>query len=244
MKKEILKVFSLTIALCMVTGCNSITVETQTQETEAPVITTVTTENTEETEGIKYCEIPEGMTFEDLKGLIYYNGVQLHLPCTIDEIVSLCDEVELDLYGDEYEYEDTDGIKKTYVVTDVASLKKFDKDGNFIDSISIGTRYGDLNNYNDICKFYSFNVGDGENNTLNYCFYKDLLSFNGIQYGDDFSKVKDLLGEPSLEQLHSNGNVWFCMYYFKENDKIICFEFDGTEEGKFTSARFFYEEKN
>ena len=223
-KKHILKALSLLAAVCITAGCNgSTTTETTTTTaTTTAEITTVTeqaTITTEETNGIKYCEIPEGMTFEDLCGLFYYKDTQLNFPCTLDEILALDEEFQ------ERFYSENKSVSKVF---------KSDENGFDLDSIILGTN-GDLNSVVDVSKYFSFNVT--VTNLEHYSFYKDVLSFNGIHHGDNFSEVIELLGEPCYEDID------FCYYYFKESNKEILLEFTMFDD-KFRDARFIYKEED
>ena len=215
-KKHILKAFSILTAVCVTAGCNGSTTAEITTVTEQSI---VTTEDVGETNGIKYCEIPEGMTFEDLCGLFYYKDTQLKFPCTLDEILALDEEF---IAG---EYEEARRFTCIY---------KYDDNGVILDFIGMSTN-GDLNSYEDISNRFIFNVGSG---STEYSFYQDVLSFNGVHRGADFSAVKELLGEPSYEENRC------CGYYFRQDNKSISLEFSYTENYKFEYACFGYEKGN
>ena len=110
-KKHFSKALALLAAVCITAGCDG-GAATETTTSAGTTAITSTEENLNEKE---YCEIPDGMTFEDLCGLFYYNDVQLKFPCTLDEILALDEEFELDLYGVEYEDMET--------VYEIASLE-------------------------------------------------------------------------------------------------------------------------
>ena len=206
-KKHILKALSLLVAVCITAGCNGsamaeTTTTTATTTAEITTVTeqaTITTEDVEEANGIKYCEIPEGMTFEDLCGLFYYKDTQLKFPCTLDEILALDEEFQERFYSEN---------------KSVSKIFKTDENGFDLDSITLGTN-GDLNSNDDVSKCFHFvNIAK---ESQEYSFYQDVLSFNSVHYGDDILLIKELLGKPGYEE------TGYCNYYFYKENKSIFF---------------------
>ena len=219
-KKHILKAFSLLAAVCVTAGCNgSTTAETTTKTTTAEITTVteqsiVTTEDVGETNGIKYCEIPEGMTFEDLCGFVYYKDTQLHFPCTIDEILALNENWKTDKnYG-------VDGDKSSTIIYEV------DEDGNEQPCFIVGTySEGSLENFEDVSTQFAFGT------TMDYAFSDGGLSFAGIKGGDSVAEVEKILGEASEE--YEDG----CCYSYIQNDMELLLTFD-YNENNFTSMTY------
>lgn len=216
--KNILKVLSLLAAVCITTGCNeSTTAETTTTATTTAEITTVTeqaTITTEETNGIKYCEIPEGMTFEDLCGLIYYKDTQLHFPCTIDEILALNENWKTDKnYG-------VDGDKSSTIIYEV------DEDGNEQPCFIVGTySEGSLDSFANVSTQFAFGT------TMDYAFSEGGLSFAGVKGGDSAIEIEKKLGEASTE--YEGG----CCYSYIQDDVELLLTFD-FDENNFTSMTY------
>ncbi len=120
---------------------------------------------------VNYTAPPDGMTTDDLCGILYYNGKQLQLPLTADDFLTLNDEWKLD--------EDVDDSAHIYFYHD-NKYKGFaiytHKEGN-------ARLYEDMNRY---FHFSRFDIGG--------------FSLNGdIEIGDDYSEFKAFFGEPSGE---------------------------------------------
>ena len=221
-KRQILKALSLLAAICIAAGCNASTaVETTSAvditATTTAEITTASAEVMAETEagqgeieeinGKKYCKIPEGMTFEDLCGLVYYKDTQLHFPCTIDEILALNENWGTDkFYGKE-------GGKDAAQVYDYSNSDK----GQYV--CTLGTiSDGNLEIYEDVSLHFHFSTDYTEDAGF---------TFNGVKNGTDMSEIKSVFGEPIYEDLG------YSCYEFMEDAKEAILEFR-FKDNKFT----------
>lgn len=206
-KKHILKALSLLAAVCITAGCNGNATAEITTVTEQA---TITTEDVEETNGIKYCEIPEGMTFEDLCSLFYYKDKQLQFPCTIDEILALNENWKTDKnYG-------VDGDKSATLIYEL------DGQGNEQPCFLVGTySEGSLESFVDASTQFVFMPYD-------YAFNSG-LSLAEINVCDKVLEVSDILGKPSCEE------PGYQCYYFKNDDKKLKLDF-GYDESNITDV--------
>lgn len=215
-KRQILKALSLLAAVCIAAGCNGNTAAETTNAvditaTTTAEITTTSAEVTAETEagqgefeeinGKKYCKIPEGMTFEDLCGLVYYKDTQLHFPCTIDEILALNENWKTDKnYG-------VDGDKSSAIIYEV------DEDGNEQPCFIVGTySEGSLDSFADVSTRFVFMPYD-------YAFNSGLSLFVEINGYNKVLKISDFLGRPSYEE-----SGYQC-YDFKNGDRRLKLDF-------------------
>lgn len=104
MKKHILKMLSVIIALCAVSGCKE-NAETEITTTIVAQTTTAATTavTTKETIDEKYTfqPFPDGWSAEKISALIEIDGIPLNFPCTADEFKSQNKNItlgELDIY--------------------------------------------------------------------------------------------------------------------------------------------------
>lgn len=72
----------------------------------------------EELKNKDYCEFPDGMTYEDICNIIYIDGKQIEMPCTLKELVESADSFTL-MGTNENEIEPEDSVL-------IADLKKDD----------------------------------------------------------------------------------------------------------------------
>ncbi len=208
--KNILKVLSLLAAVCIVAGCNGSTAT----ETTTPTTTTVTTQITtamttavvteetttaeaEEADEIKYCKIPEGMTFEDLCKLIHIDGNPVKLPCTVDEFLSVNENL--------YTYSEPVDLGD-YIFYDFGynGFPVFEGAGKTKNSILVLDVFGEPKTFNM--------------NTNNWD-YSSITIGENIKFGENISKVEDLFNCYSAGDEYGTYRFWFK----KENKTLfIC----------------------
>lgn len=131
-------------------------------------------------------ELPEGITFEDMRGILSVNGRQITFPTTIDDIVSADEKISL---NEEY-----------------ASMLRIDGD----DSANMTV----LNNsgLSELSKYTSSSVLAVDESFESTPF----TLFGSISFGDDASKVRDILGEP-IQYLEG-----YSMHYsYREEDTTL-----------------------
>lgn len=155
-------------------------------------------------------ELPEGMTFEDMCGILSVNGNQLKLPTTIEDVVE-ADET-LSLNGDYASMIDVAG-------DDSANMTVLNSNG-----------------LSELSKYTSTSVLAVDETFDSTPF----MLFGSISFGDDAAKVRELLGEPSqyLEGVtmhysyREEDTTLYLMFGFGEDEKIYSFNCLYTEWAK------------
>ncbi len=155
-----------------------------------------------------YIAPPDGMTTDDLCGMLYYNGRQLQLPLTVDDFLALNENWIFD-------GADSDGYF-------LGSIYETDEDGkiNWAKSMLISVLTGENpDSYSDANRQFlmsSFDLGG--------------FSLNGdIEIGDDYSELKAVFGEPNIaapnseEERDING---YDYYWFRDEKCIFMLSVD------------------
>lgn len=155
-------------------------------------------------EEIDTSPLPAGMTFSDVCGLLYINGKQVVLPCGYDDIVALDDTIYRDpRYG---------VLIRVTNDEDCTIMYQSGKDGK-----------------TDKARFESVSIMAQDDT-----FATEVLSIDGtIKFGEDLSKIKELLGEPTTDThgIYVNSDT-FLWYAFKERDSLIRMHFTADDNGK------------
>ncbi len=155
-----------------------------------------------------YIAPPEGMTTDDLCGMLYYNGRQLQLPLTVDDFLALNENWIFD-------GADSDGYF-------LGSIYETDEDGkiNWAKSMLISVLKGENPDpHSDTNRQFlmsGFDLGG--------------FSLNGdIEIGDDYSELKAVFGEPNIKAPNSDEerdiNGYDC-YWFRDEKRIFMLGID------------------
>lgn len=148
------------------------------------------------------------MTFEDFCGLICYDGKHIQLPCTIDDILALGDEFQID---------------KDFSTESVASIFIPIDDSRF-SMVLFGVRDGanmHAQEYAEEACVLWVNFNDGSKFSLNSDLFRDMST----------EEVYDVLGTASIE--YELGNVY--TYYADGYELDITFQVD--DNGIFSGVR-------
>ncbi|MBR4112823.1 MAG: leucine-rich repeat protein [Ruminiclostridium sp.] len=150
---------------------------------------------------LDYIAPPDGMTTDDLCGILYYNGKQLQLPLTAEDFLALNENWVFD------------GIEGADFA---GAIREVDENGsiNFGKSMHIfACDDGSVHSHEDVNRRFIMGGFDLDGFSLN----------NDIEIGDDYSEFKEFFGEPSLESHYSEEekNINGCDYYFFRDEKRV-----------------------
>ena len=180
----------------------------KTEKSNSSVVTTTVASTVSMPEPIP---VPEGgWTDETIKDVIYINGKNLQLPCTIDDL------------GDGFE-----------IVPDKEADKKLEEKGFAAYFLKYnGIEVGVVIIKEDKIRVLTFDCSDYNDPTKIREDYPEIpFSVNGITIGTPISKVNDIMGEDILE----NTEIWHIIYdsdkcylsMFQTDDKISYIKYRG-----------------
>ncbi len=170
-----------------------------------------------------FTELPDGMTTDDICGMLYYNGEQVKLPFTIDELMELNESWK-------YDEEDLNGLPYAIFVFEVDETGNLTGNSTFL----VTHKSGDLRSEDDVEKFFTLSGIDlGE------------FSIDKFKIGSSYSDFKAFFGEPgeaypNSEELIDIEGVDY--YYFKDEKRNVRFIVDYLD-GKINNTSIIIEKR-